>query len=422
MTKNTSPSKSGPGNNSKCEILAPAGSMEKLKIVIRYGADAVYLGGNDFSLRAHADNFTSEEIKEAAVYCRQNSVKLYVTANIFAHNRDLAPLEEYLLFLKGCGIGGLIISDPGVLRLARKIAPEIPVHISTQANVTNLESLLFWQEQGANRVNLARELSLAEIKHIAKNSKIETEVFIHGALCISYSGRCLLSLYLTGRNSNQGDCAHPCRYSYYLQEEKRPNQLLPIEEDGRGTYILNSKDLCLLNRLPELVGAGVSALKIEGRMKGVYYAGGIVRIYRATLDFIAQTKREKPCEAIRLPNDFRKEIDKLGTRGYSENFFDQVPKTKDMLYHGARISHDYRPVAVVIRDGAVPLLETRHPLKPGDQLEYMGEKLQNVSFKINSLEDDEARPLTRAMPGEIISVKTSPRFYFKKYSLIRKTP
>lgn len=422
MRKNSLPLKPGQNRAADCEILAPAGNLEKLKIVIRYGADAVYLGGTGFSLRAHAGNFNSGEIKEAADYCRQHKVKLYVTVNIFAHNRDLESLEKYLLFLGECGVDGLIVSDPGVLRLARKIVPELAIHISTQANVTNLESVFFWQEQGAVRVNLARELNLAEIEEITKKSKVETEIFVHGALCISYSGRCLLSLYLTGRNSNQGDCAHPCRYSYSLQEEKRPAEFFPVEEDGRGTYILNSKDLCLLNRLPELVRAGVSALKIEGRMKGVYYAGGIVRVYREAMDFLIQAEKEKPGGLIRLPGHFREEIEKLGTRGYTENFFGQVPETEDMLYHGARINHQYRPVAVVTGKGNTPLLELRHPLITGDRLEYMGDGLENTSFTILALTDSKGRSISRAIPGEQAYMKTSPQIFFKEQSLIRKTP
>lgn len=422
MRKNKTPPSPAPDSNMGCELLAPAGSMEKLKIAVRYGADAVYLGSSGFSLRAHAGNFSVAEIKEAAEYCHGKGVKLYVALNIFAHNRDLGPVEKHLLSLKDSRVDGLIVSDPGIIRLARRIVPEIPLHISTQANVTNLESVHFWREQGSHRVNLARELSLAEIREITAESEIETEIFVHGALCISYSGRCLLSLYLTGRNSNQGDCAHPCRYSYSLQEEKRPGEYLPIEEDDRGTYILNSKDLCLLNRLPELLAAGVSAFKIEGRMKGVYYVGGIVRIYRAALDFIRQAREEKPGEPVHLPERFQTEVDKLGTRGYTENFFDGVPGKEDMLYQGARISHDYRPVALVADGGEVPLLEVRHPLEPGDRLEYLAGGLNNTSFKITALEDGAGRPVLRARPGEKIFMRTSPSIPFKEHSLIRTTP
>ncbi len=420
MRKNKSTKKPGPGSDSRCEILAPAGSMEKLKIVIRYGADAVYLGSNEFSLRAHAGNFTADEIEQATIYCHRHGVKLYVTVNIFAHNRDLADLENHLAILQNCGVDGLIIADSGVLRIARRIAPEIPLHVSTQANVTNLESALFWQDQGTSRVNLARELGLEEIREICTNCDIETEVFVHGALCISYSGRCLLSLYLTGRDSNQGDCAHPCRYSYSLLEEKRQGEFFPVEEDSRGTYILNSKDLCLLDRLAELVQSGVTAFKIEGRMKGVYYAGGIVRIYRAALDYLLKIKREKPGEPIILPERFRGEIEKLGTRGYTENFFDHLPAREDMLYQGARVSHRYLPVAVTAENGRDPSILVRHPLEPGERLEYLGDGLENIAFTIEVLEDERGRALSRAMPGNQVRMRSSPPLSFRKHSLIRK--
>jgi putative protease len=258
-----------------CELLAPAGNLEKLKIAVHYGADAVYLGGKHFSLRAQAGNFNETDLAEAVSFCHNHQARLFVTVNIFAHNRDFNKLDSYLRFLAEIGVDGLIISDPGIIRLAKKIIPAMSLHLSTQANVTNWNSALFWQEQGVSRINPARELGLAEIKKIKEKIKAKIEIFVHGALCISYSGRCMLSLYLTGRDANQGLCAHPCRYSYRLEERKRPGQYFPVEEDKRGTYIFNSKDLCLINRLPELLNAGVDSLKIEGRMKGIYYAGGM---------------------------------------------------------------------------------------------------------------------------------------------------
>ena len=269
------------------ELLAPAGNFEKMQTAIHYGADAVYLGGKKFSLRAHATNFGEEEIAQAVAYAHGHGVQVYTTLNIFAHNDDLAELPDYLAALREAKVDGLIISDPGILAVARRVVPELPIHLSTQANVTNLESVRFWAGQGVKRLNLARELSLAEITQIRQATEAELEIFVHGALCISYSGRCLLSLYLTGRDANQGNCAHPCRYHYRLEEEKRPGQFFPVEEDSRGTYIFNAKDLCLLNRLPELIRAGADSLKIEGRMKSVYYVGAITRLYRAALDYWA---------------------------------------------------------------------------------------------------------------------------------------
>ncbi|MCW5201296.1 U32 family peptidase, partial [Desulfobulbus sp. F4] len=267
-------------NEKMPELLAPAGSREKLITAIHYGADAVYLGGANWSLRAKAGNFDRAGMREAVSYAHQHGVKVYVTVNIFAHNRDLNGLSDYLLFLREAGADALIVADPGILLLCREVVPDMPLHLSTQANVTNKASVRFWQAQGVRRINLARELGLEEIRTIRQASPdIGLEIFVHGSLCISYSGRCLLSNYLTGRNANQGDCAHPCRYAYRLVEEKRPGQYFPVEEDERGTYIFNSRDLCLLFRLPELAAAGVDSVKIEGRMKSVGYVGAAVRVY-----------------------------------------------------------------------------------------------------------------------------------------------
>ena len=322
------------------ELLAPAGNFEKMQTAIHYGANAVYLGGKKFSLRAHATNFGDEEIGEAVTYAHARGVQVYTTINIFAHNDDLAELPHYLAGLREAKVDGLIISDPGILAVARRVVPELAIHLSTQANVTNLESVRFWASQGVKRLNLARELSLAEISRIRQATETELEIFVHGALCISYSGRCLLSLYLTGRDANQGNCAHPCRYHYRLEEEKRPGQFFPVEEDSRGTYIFNAKDLCLLNRLPELIRAGADSLKIEGRMKSVYYVGAITRLYRAALDFWAVQGVPQTASEMRLPESFREELLKIGSRGYTENFFDQHPTDDDMLYNGPLIRYD----------------------------------------------------------------------------------
>ena len=292
------------------ELLAPAGNFEKMQTAIHYGADAVYLGGKKFSLRAHATNFSDEEIGQAVAYAHERGVQVYTTLNIFAHNDDLAELPAYLAALQEAKVDGLIISDPGILAVARRTVPQLPIHLSTQANVTNLESVRFWVGQGVKRLNLARELSLAEIAQIRQATEAELEIFVHGALCISYSGRCLLSLYLTGRDANQGNCAHPCRYHYRLEEEKRPGQFFPVEEDSRGTYIFNAKDLCLLHRLPDLIRTGADSLKLEGRMKSVYYVGAITRLYRAALDFW----KAQGLDAA-LPETFGEELLKIGSRG-----------------------------------------------------------------------------------------------------------
>ncbi len=403
-----------------CELLAPAGNLEKLKIAVHYGADAVYLGGKQFSLRAQAHNFNEDELRQAVAFCHEHQARLFVTVNIFAHNRDLPDLENYLRFLDEIAVDGLIISDPGVVRLARKIVPALPLHISTQANVTNWSSALFWQEQGAGRINLARELSLAEIREIREKIQAKIEVFVHGALCISYSGRCLLSLYLTGRDGNQGLCAHPCRYSYRLEEAKRPGQYFPVEEDSRGTYIFNSKDLCLINRLPELVEAGVDSLKIEGRMKGIYYAGGMVRIYRAALDCIRDSWRENSGRMPVLGEEFMVEIIKLGSRGHTENFLHGPPHRDDMLYEGPKVEQIYVPALLVGKKEDGIFFEVRHKIEPGDNLQYMARGLENKDFAIKTIRDLSGRELEQARPGDRVLLETEPVIAWEEYGLVRK--
>lgn len=385
------------------ELLAPAGNFEKMQTAIHYGADAVYLGGKKFSLRAHATNFSDEEIGQAAAYAHARGVQVYTTLNIFAHNDDLAALPEYLAALQEAKVDGLIISDPGILAVAQRVAPEIPIHLSTQTNVTNLESVRFWVGQGVKRLNLARELSLAEITQIRQATGAELEIFVHGALCISYSGRCLLSLYLTGRDANQGNCAHPCRYHYRLEEEKRPGQFFPVEEDSRGTYIFNAKDLCLLHRLPDLIRGGADSLKIEGRMKSVYYVGAITRLYRAALDYWGAQGLDAA-----LPESFREELLKIGSRGYTENFFDQPPSTADMLYDGPMISYDYAPVGIVRQAGTQPVIETRNPIAKGDRVEYLDRGLNNTAHTVLSLSGPNGAQLTQANPNSLITLTLDP--------------
>jgi U32 family peptidase len=404
-----------------CELLAPAGSLDKLRTVIRYGADAVYLGGKEFSMRAQAANFSQSELYQGVVFAHSCNVQVFVTVNIFARNKDLAALPDYLLWLSEIGVDGLIISDAAILRLARKLVPAMSLHLSTQANVTNLESALFWQEQGLSRLNLARELTLPEIREIKEAVSAKIEIFVHGALCISYSGRCMLSLYLTGRDANQGLCAHPCRYNYRLLEEKRPGQFFPVEEDDRGAYIFNSKDLCLINRLPELISAGVDSIKIERRMKGIYYAGGIVRVYRAAIDHIRQSLAASPDSPITMPRIFMDEIAKLGTRGYTENFLDGAPKQSDMCYEGGRVDQTFVPAGVVIEPGAQPLVDVRSRIRPGDRLEYMGCGIDNHAFEVVSVAtatDD--MPLLQANPGSRVYLRTNPELLWESDSLIRR--
>ena len=390
------------------ELLAPAGNMEKLITAIHYGADAVYLGGSRYSLRAGAGNFTHQDIRRAVAYAHEHQVKVYVTVNIFAHNRDLEQFRKELPVLQDTGADGLIVADPGILLLCKETVPNMPVHLSTQANITNKHSVRFWTAQGVRRINLARELGREEIQEIRQSTDTELEVFVHGALCISYSGRCMLSSYLTGRNANQGNCAHPCRYSYALVEEKRPGVYFPVQEDERGTYIFNSRDLCLLMRLPELVTAGVDAIKIEGRMKSTGYVGAVVRIYRAALDFI-QEKLDQGTELseIILPDVFQRERDKIGTRGRTENFFQESPSSDAMLYDTIRTHQQYSPVGIVRRSRPL-LIEARNVLTKGDQLEYLGREPDPILCTVAAMTTGDGEPRERANPGDRIILTASP--------------
>ncbi len=392
------------------ELLAPAGTYEKLVTAVHYGADAVYLGGKRYSLREKAGNFTEEAMREGVKYAHEHGAKVYVTVNIIAHNRDLEGLEEYLATLRGVGADGLIVADPGILDCARRSVPELPIHLSTQANVTNHGAAAFWLSQGARRLNLARELSLAEIRQIRANVEGELEVFVHGALCISYSGRCMLSSYMTGRDANQGHCAHPCRFSYKLVEEKRPGEFFPVEEDERGTYIFNSKDLCLLEMLPQLVAAGVDSLKIEGRMKSIFYVGGVVRVYRAALDYLRQLPAEawRTPEAIRLPVQFMQEIMRTGTRGTTENFIKERPGSSEMIYLSSRAEQSYEPVAVILEPGSDMLVEMRNQVMVGEQVEYMQKGIAVVSLTVAAMHNEEGRPVAKANPGNRIRLTTDP--------------
>ena len=271
-------------NSFKPELLAPAGNFEKLEIAIHYGADAVYLAGKDFSLRNFSGNFTEAEMVDAVTFAHLNNVKVYLACNIYSRNHEQKKLEAFLKKIDRIGLDAIIISDPGIIMMAKKIIPDIDIHLSTQTNTTNLNAARFWHGMGIKRINLARELSLNEIEKIATGSKIETETFIHGAMCVSYSGRCLLSNFLSGRDSNRGLCSHPCRWKYSVVEELRPNEYHSLMEDGRGSYIFNSKDLSMIEHIPELINANITSLKIEGRMKGINYLASVVKTYRNAID------------------------------------------------------------------------------------------------------------------------------------------
>ncbi|KAF1086593.1 putative protease YhbU precursor [Sporotomaculum syntrophicum] len=370
----------------KPELLAPAGSPEKLKFAIAYGADAVYLGGTGFGLRTAAAAFDSSSLAWAVEYAHARGVKVYVALNIFAHNRDIEALPSYIQELAALGVDAVIVSDPGVLTLVRELAPALKIHISTQANTTNWRTALLWQALGAERIVLARELSLDEIKTVYSRTGMELEVFVHGAMCMAYSGRCLLSNYMTGRGANQGDCAQSCRWKYRLVEEKRPGEYFPVFEDERGTYILSSRDLCLLEYLPDLVEAGVASFKIEGRVKSIHYVASITRVYRQALD----AYRSDPDNYSVRP-EWLEEMSKVSNRDYTTGFITGLrPGETPPEYSIYR--RPYTFVGVVLgydEQQKMLLVEQRNRFKRGEQLEILTPGRKTITMLVTNILDNE---------------------------------
>jgi len=380
----------------KPELLAPAGNIERLKVALAYGADAVYLGGKQFGLRAFADNFDIEEIREAVSYAHELGKKVYITINIFAHNDDFIGMKEYIKFLSEIGVDAVILSDPGVLTLVKEIAPNLEIHLSTQANNTNWRSAIFWHEQGVKRIILARELSLEEIRKIRENTPktLELECFVHGAMCISYSGRCMLSNYLTGRDANRGECSHPCRWKYFLMEEKRPGEYLPVLEDERGTYILNSKDLSMIEHIRDLIDVGLDSFKIEGRMKTSHYVATVVKAYRQELDsFFMDPNNYSPNPAV------IEDIMKVSHRPFTTGFYYKKPTAEDHEYNNSKYIRNYDFIGMVLDYDAeknMALVEQRNNFKLGETIEIMRPKGENLTFTIEKMYDEDGQPITVA--------------------------
>ena len=374
----------------KPELLIPAGSLEVLRTAVNYGADAVYIGGDVFSLRAKAKNFTKEEMIEGIAYAHSKNVKVYVTANIFAHNDDLKEAEEYFKEMAKIKPDGLIISDPGMFSLAEKYCPE--VHISTQANNTNYLTYRFWYEHGAKRVVSARELSLREIKEIRANipEDMEIESFIHGAMCISYSGRCLLSNYFTGRDANRGECTHPCRWKYAVEEEKRPGEYLPVFENERGTYIFNSKDLCMIEHIPEMIDAGIDSFKIEGRMKTALYVACVARTYRKAIDDYLESE-----EKYRANMDwYLSEISKCTYRQFTTGFYFGKPSEESQIYDNNTYINEYIYLGMSDKtDSESVYIEQKNKFCVGDEIEIMKPDGSNVPTKVLAIHDEDGNEM-----------------------------
>ncbi|MGI6574554.1 MAG: peptidase U32 family protein [bacterium] len=399
------------------ELLSPAGDLEKLKMALIYGADAVYCAGKAFGLRAGAGNLTEAELKEGVLFAHQRGKKVYVTVNIIPHNEDLEDLPAYLCFLGELGVDGLIVADPGVISIAQETVPHLPLALSTQASAVNWRSVQFWQRQGIKRIILARELSYQEIAAIKEKTDIELEAFVHGAMCMAYSGRCLLSMYLTGRDANRGDCAQPCRWGYNVVEEKRPGEYFPLEEDERGAYIFNSKDLCLIEYIPQLVELGLASLKIEGRMKGIHYVATVTRVYRQALD----TYKSDP-EGYELHPQWLEELAKVSHRDYTTGFFLQSPTGDDHIYKSSkyRATHDFIGlVKEYDHKQGQALVEQRNPFAVGEKIEITGPGAETFSYLLADMYTEEGSRIANAPhPQQLVRISTPQPV--KPYALVRR--
>lgn len=401
------------------ELLIPASSLEVLKIAVIYGADAVYIGGEVFGLRAKAKNFSMEDMAEGIQFAHEHGVKVYVTANILAHNGDLEGVREYFIQLKEIKPDALIISDPGIYTIAKEICPEIERHISTQANNTNYGTYQFWWNQGAKRVVTARELSLNEIAEIRKNipDEMEIETFVHGAMCISYSGRCLLSNYFTGRDANQGACTHPCRWKYAVVEEKRPGEYLPVYENERGTYIFNSKDLCMIEHIPELIEAGIDSFKIEGRMKTALYVATVARTYRKAIDDYL-TSPEKYKENM---DWYLEQISNCTYRQFTTGFFFGKPSEESQIYDNNTYIKEYTYLGIVgdCNEEGLYRIEQRNKFSVGEQIEVMKPDGRNILVTVKRIVDEDGNEMESAPhPKQVLYIDLGQEL--EMYDILRR--
>ncbi len=384
----------------KIELLAPAGNFEKLETAIHYGADAVYLAGKDFSLRNFSGNFTTDELDAAVRLAHQHKVRVYVACNIYSRNEEQDAIAEYLEQLGEISPDALIIADPGIFAQARKLIAHIPIHISTQANTTNYNTALFWKNLGAARIVAARELSLKELSDMAQKAAIEIESFVHGAMCISYSGRCLLSAFMAHRDSNRGLCCHPCRWNYAVVEETRPGQYFPIAEDQRGTYLFNSKDLCMISHIPEMIEAGIASLKIEGRMKGINYVGATVKTYREAIDAYYENPK-----TYAVKQDWLDELDKINYREYCTGFYFSDSEQIVPNYEEGVYSTKYLFAGKIIGKNADSVaIEVRNKISVGDTIEILRQKGAALREYIRGIRDERGQVIPIAQSGSRIFI------------------
>lgn len=403
----------------RVELLAPAGDLLKLKTAIEYGADAVYLAGKNFGLRTASKNFTDDQIKEATEYCHSRGKKIYITMNIIPHNSDLVGIGEYVESLEKIGVDAVIVSDAGMVSIIRRITKTLPIHLSTQASVTNYETVNFWYDYGLRRVILARELSLEEISEIKQNipEDMELEMFVHGAMCISYSGRCLLSNYMVGRDANLGDCAHACRWKYSLVEEKRPGEYFPIDEDENGAFILNSKDLCLLDGLDRVLSTGVDSIKIEGRVKSQYYVATVVRSYRMAIDAYYEGRLTEE-----LAQTLITEIRKASHRDFTSGFAYDKPDENAQIYGSSSYIRNYDFVGVVLEydsETKIATIEQRNKIEIGDKLEIFGPNIDHFEYEVVEMKDKNDKDINSAPHAQQI-IKLKMDREVKPWYMLRK--
>lgn len=403
---------------SKPELLIPANSLEVLKIAVIYGADAVYIGGEAFGLRAKAKNFTLEEMKEGIEFAHKHDVKVFVTANILAHNNDLEGVRQYFTELKEIKPDALIIADPAIFSIAKEVIPEVELHISTQANNTNYGTYNFWHSLGAKRVVSARELSLREIREIRENipDDLEIETFIHGAMCISYSGRCLLSSFMAHRDANRGACTHPCRWKYAVVEESRPGEYMPVYENERGTYIFNSKDLCMIEHIPELVEAGIDSFKIEGRMKTALYVATVARTYRMAID---DYKKDVNYYRERIPF-YKSEIAKCTYRQYTTGFFFGKPDENTQIYESNTYCKEYTYLGTIGECvNGMYRIEQKNKFSVGEEIEVMKPDGRNIIVTVKSIKDEDGNDMDSAPhPKQILYIDLG--IELDRYDIIRR--
>jgi putative protease len=407
-----------PHKHPKIELLAPAGNFEKLEIAIHYGADAVYLSGPDFSLRNFAGNFSMDDLYGAVRHAHGKHVKVYVACNIYPRNFEESAITDYLHQIGDIRPDAVIIADPGILMEARRIIPHIPVHLSTQANTTSRLSARFWETFGVRRINVARELSLREIREIADaTNALEIEAFVHGAMCISLSGRCLLSSFMACRDGNRGMCTHPCRWNYFLVEETRPGQYMPISEDSRGTYIFNSKDLCMIDHIPAMVDAGVRSFKIEGRLKGLHYLASVVKTYREAID----ASLTSPA-AFEVTASWKKELAGINQRGYCTGFYLNDPRESMPNYENEKPFQQtlFAGKVLAVIDPNWIKVEVRNKLATGDLIEILPAKGDARPSRVTEIIDKHGEPAAVVQPEDVAIIRLAPRIACSQNDIVRK--